>query len=233
VVRTALPQQRRQQRWRKWRSPALLRSASTTQRPAFVTNICRGGLSPRRRGSASARSCCLDHVPARQQVAPCRRCRRPARRARLASRAGQALASHGKGATSTIGQPLASESPKGARPRATAPENAIARSSIRKRRSCQRYRPGVRWKREAFLLSLLRDRLTFVLRDGAATHAAADTPAPQRVLLPRALPKQQARPPRLKQLGSRLAFACEQRAARMHSCELTAAREPFKCACGQ
>ena len=47
-----------------------------------------------------------------------------------------------------------------------------------------------------------RDRLTFVLRDGAATHAAADTPAPQRVLLPRALPKQQARPPRLKQLGS-------------------------------
>jgi hypothetical protein len=50
-------------------------------------------------------------------------------------------------------------------------------------------------EREALLLILLRDRLTFVLRDGAATHAAADTPAPQRALLPRALPKQQARPP--------------------------------------
>ena len=81
--------------------------------------------------------------------------------------------------------------------------------------------------------ALLRDRLTFVLRDGAATHAAADTPAPQRVLLPRALPKQQARPPRLKQLGSRLASACEQRAARIHSCELTAASEQFECACGR
>jgi len=61
-------------------------------------------------------------------------------------------------------------------------------------RTCQWYRPGVRWKREALLI-LLRERLTFVLRDGAATHAAADTPAPQRALLPRALPKQQARPP--------------------------------------
>ena len=54
-------------------------------------------------------------------------------------------------------------------------------------------RRGVRWKREALLL-LLRDRLTFVLRDGAATHAAADTPTLQRALLPCALPKQQARP---------------------------------------
>ena len=114
MVHTALPQQRRQQQWRKWRSPAVLRSASTTQRPAFVANICRGGLSPRRRGSASARSCCLDHVPARQQVAPCRRCRRPARRARLASRAGQALASHGKGATSTIDSLSVRKSERGA-----------------------------------------------------------------------------------------------------------------------
>jgi len=102
---TALPQQRRQQRWRKWCSPAVLRSAAAAQCPAFVANICRGGVSPRRRGSASARSCCLDHVPARQQVAPCRRCRRPARRARLASRARQALGSHGKDATSAIDSP--------------------------------------------------------------------------------------------------------------------------------
>jgi hypothetical protein len=93
-------------------------------------------------------------------------------------------------------------------------------------------RRGVRWKREALLLLLLRDRLTFVLRDGAATHAAADTPTLQRALLPRALPKQQARPPRLKQLGSRLAFAARSE-ARMHSCELTAASEQFECACEQ
>jgi hypothetical protein len=45
------------------------------------------------------------------------------------------------------------------------------------------------------VLLLLRDRLTFVLRDGAATHAAADTPTLQRALLPCALPKQQVRPP--------------------------------------
>ena len=45
------------------------------------------------------------------------------------------------------------------------------------------------------LLLLLRDRLMFVLRDGASPCAAAATPAPQRALLPCAPPKQQARPP--------------------------------------
>ena len=127
------------------------------------------------------------------------------------------MAPHGKGVTSTIDQPLASESPKGARPRVTDPRMQLhgAEMSPIDQASLLRVtvRRGVRWKREALLLLLLRDRLTFVLRDGAATHAAADTPAPQRALLPRALPKQQARPPRLKQLGSRLAFACEERSA--------------------
>ena len=91
----------------------MLRSAAAAQCPAFVANICRGGVSPRRRGSASARSCCLDHVPARQQVAPCRRCRRPARRARLASRARQALGSHGKDTTSAIDSPESPTARKG------------------------------------------------------------------------------------------------------------------------
>ena len=46
------------------------------------------------------------------------------------------------------------------------------------------------------LLLLLRDRLMFVLRDGASPCAAAATPAPpQRALLPCAPQKQQARPP--------------------------------------
>ena len=35
---------------------ALLRSAAASQRPAVVANGCRGGVSPRHRGSASARS---------------------------------------------------------------------------------------------------------------------------------------------------------------------------------
>ena len=52
------------------------------------------------------------------------------------------------------------------------------------------------------LLLLLRDRLMFVLRDGASPCAAAATPAPQRALLPCAPPKQQARPPWALWLGS-------------------------------
>ena len=55
------------------------------------------------------------------------------------------------------------------------------------------------------LLLLLRDRLMFVLRDGASPCAAAATPAPQRALLPCAPQKQQARPPWALWLGS---FAC-------------------------
>jgi len=195
VVHTALPQQRRQQRWRKWCSPAVLRSAAAAQCPAFVANICRGGVSPRRRGSASARSCCLDHVPARLQVAPCRRCRRPARRARLASRARQALGSHGKDATSAIDSP---EPPtvrkgRGRGPRHPSMQWHGAEMSVSDRPSvATSLVRRVSGRRCCFLL---RDRLMFVLRDGASPCAAAATPAPQRALLPCAPQKQQARPP--------------------------------------
>jgi len=107
-----------------------------------------GGVSPRRRGSASARSCCLDHVPARQQVALCRRCRRPARRARLASRARQALGSHGKDATSAIDSP---EPPTVRRGRGRGPRHPSMQwqgSSDRPSVAKVAVRRGVRWKRE-------------------------------------------------------------------------------------
>ena len=84
--------------------------------------------------------------------------------------------------TSTIDQPLASESPKG-RPRVTDPRMQLhgAEMSPIDQASLLRVtvRRGVRWKREALLL-LLRDRLTFCAarrRSNARSSRHARAPA--------------------------------------------------------
>ena len=163
-----------------------------------------GGVSPRRRGSASARSCCLDHVPARQQVALAvdaadlqgeralrpehvRRRDRTAKMRRAPSTA-QSLRQSERGAAAGHG----TRACNGTELRCLSDRPSVATSLVRR----------VSGRRCCFLL---RDRLMFVLRDGASPCAAAATPAPQRALLPCAPQKQQARPPWALWQGS---FAC-------------------------
>ena len=147
-MHTALPQQR-QQRWRKWCSPAVLRSAAAAQCPAFVANVCRGWrvsspqrkrfctlLLPRPRARKTA-GCAMPSMPQTcKESAPC-----------VPSTSGVGIAR--QRCDERHRQPRASDSPKGARPRATAPEHCNGKG-IRDRPSVAKVavRRGVRWKRE-------------------------------------------------------------------------------------
>ena len=207
---------------------ALLRSAAATQRPAVVANGCRGGVtvsSPQRKRFCtllpSARKAAGCPVPSTPQTckesAPC-----------VPRRSGIGIAR--RRCDEHHRQPGASESPKGARTRATAPEHGtanlrllakISHLTVTARGRCPVETGGVAaFAARSMGLCAARRRNIAGSSRHARAPACAAAPRPAKAASTAAVGSKWAR---------LLAFACEQRAARMRSCKVTAASELSQC----